>query len=501
MSFHVMNKKPLSIVSVLILIIVIFMAIGYAVSQFYNVEKRLNSTTQAIFHKTVEASYDIIDTTVNESLKNYLRGVAFTVQQIIEVTHDKQLHLNDVQVKRSIDELVTQTRVGKSGYISVLNSSGKYISHPYMKNVDVSDFDFIQQQLANNRTFLEYKWKNPNDHTSRLKVAYSIKIPDGNVIGASVYKNEMLELVDKNLLKDKLRRYNYGKTGYIYVVDSSGKLILHPTSEGKPIRTLIGDSTDKFMSQAQKKPNGTFSYPLLNADGTTEIKTVAYKYYPYLDWIIASGISQQELSKPTDQLWHSLTMAIFSLLLVIGGLILGLNSRHQRLIMIEKTDFLTGLINRRTFMEYAQNQEEKQSSYSIIIFDIDKFKAINDTYGHNEGDKAIVETAKILKQYESKQAAVSRHGGEEFVILLPDIEQDEAYQIAENIRQQVSEISNLQTRFTISAGVYENKDGKDGIKEAISYADQALYRAKQSGRNKVMIYQAEFDEMAHDDKN
>lgn len=490
-----MNKKPLSILPIVLLAFVIVIAIGYTVTQFYNVEKRLHSTTDAIFHKAVDASYDIIDTTVNESLKNYLRGIAFSTQQLIEVTQDKKLHLNDKRVQNSIDELISRTHIGESGYISILNSSGTYIYHPYLKNQDVSDQKIIQKQLENSHTFLEYRWQNPNDDDTRLKVAYSVKLSDGSVISASVYKDEMLSLVNKDLLKEKLKNYNFGKTGYVYVVDSKGKLVLHPTNEGQSIRSLIGNRTDEFMTQAKSQHYGSFTY-VLNVPGKKPVqKTVAYKYYPYLDWIIAAGISQHELSKPTDQLWHSLIMAIISLLLVIAGLILGLNSRHKRLLMIEKKDFLTGLNNRRSFMEFAtapNNQPE--SYYSVIIFDIDKFKSINDTYGHNEGDKAIVETAKVLAKFESEYILVSRHGGEEFVMLLQDMTATQAYLLAEIIRQKVAEIKSLKTRFSISAGVYESKDGQDNISEAISHADHALYNAKQTGRNKVVVYQPEHDE-------
>ncbi|WP_105902753.1 diguanylate cyclase domain-containing protein [Vibrio gangliei] len=490
-----MKKKPLSILPIVLLSIVIVIAIGYTVSQFYNVEKRLHSATDAIFHKAVDASYDIIDTTINESLKNYLHGIAFSTQQVINVTHDKKLHLDEVLVKKSLDQLISNTHIGDSGYISILNSSGIYTSHPYLQNEDVSDLDIIQKQLAEPETFLEYQWKNPNDEQSRLKFAYSIKLSDGSVISASVYKDEMLSLVNKDLLKDKLKRYNFGETGYVYVVDSQGKLLLHPTSEGQSIHTLIGDSTYAFMNQVKTKPEGSFTYPLKLSNGKTVLKTVAYKYYPYLDWIIAAGISQQELSQPTDQLWHSLIMAGISLLLVIAGLILGLNSRHKRLIMIERKDFLTGLNNRRSFMESASDYVKKSNSgYSVIIFDIDKFKSINDTYGHNEGDKAIVATAEVLAKFESDYILVSRHGGEEFVMLLQDMNASQAYLMAEIIRQKVTQINTLQTRFTISAGVYESVYGRDNISEAISHADHALYNVKQTGRNKVIIYQPEHDQ-------
>ncbi|MFV0577000.1 MAG: diguanylate cyclase domain-containing protein [Vibrio sp.] len=488
-----MNKKSALPITVLLFIITI--AIGYTITQFYNVEERLQDTTDTIFHKAVDASYDIVDTTVNESLKSYLQGITFSIQQVIKVTQDKKLHLDNVRVQKALDELIKDTHIGKSGYVTILNSSGVYTYHPYLKNHDVSEVKVVQKQLKSATAFVEYPWRNPDDYKTRLKVAYSEKLSDGSVVSASVYKDEMLSLVNKEALKEKLKHYNFGKTGYVYIVDSDGKLVLHPTNEGKPIRTLIGNSDKKFMAKVKKQPQGSFTYPLLLPDGTTELKTVAYKYYPYLDWIIASGISQYELSHPTDLLWHSLLMALLCLLLVIGGLIYGLNSRHKHLLMIERKDFLTGLNNRRSFMEQAVNMTKNPNTFfSVIIFDIDKFKSINDTYGHNEGDKAIVATAKILSKFESRKVLISRHGGEEFVILLQDTNAAQAFTLAEIIRQKVSEIHSLQTRFTISGGVYECSTGEDSISEAISHADHALYNAKQTGRNKIVLFQPEHDE-------
>ncbi|MCF7354606.1 diguanylate cyclase [Vibrio sp. CK2-1] len=497
-----MNKKPMIITLIFVLSALICSSIGYTVVQFYNVEKRLTQTTQHVFHQTVKATYDIIDTTVNEAIENYLRGVAFTVKDVVTVTQNKSLHFKDQNIEHALDALINQIHVGKSGYVSILSPSGIYLSHPFLKNTDVSHFAFIQKQLSQDSSFLEYEWKNPGDEKPRLKVAFSVKLPNGNVVSASAYKSEMLSLVDRDFLKQKLREYNYGKTGYVYVMNSHGQLILHPTNEGQPISTLIGNSANRFMAQALSDHEGTFTYLLHPQNGQEVTKTVAYKYYPFLDWIIASGISTDELTHSTTLLSHGLLMAGVSLFLVIGALVVTLTYRHKRQLRAEKKDFLTGLHNRRSFMQYANSKGAKlDNGYSVIILDIDYFKAINDTYGHNEGDNAIRETANILKQYQSRRILASRHGGEEFVLLLQNMNLHQAYLLAELIRSKVAAIDCLPTQFTISAGIYESTEAATPVSEAISYADHALYQAKQTGRNKVVSYQPEFDEMTHGNKN
>lgn len=145
-------------------------------------------------------------------------------------------------------------------------------------------------------------------------------------------------------------------------------------------------------------------------------------------------------------------------------------------------------------MEYSKELNLK-SNYSIIIFDIDSFKSINDRYGHDEGDKVIKAVADIFKKFESEHILVSRYGGEEFVLLLNKITKNQAYLIAELIRYKVANISHLQIKFTISAGIYECTTVENSLAEAIFHADKALYKAKESGRNKAVIYQEYFKQV------
>ncbi|WP_153446879.1 diguanylate cyclase domain-containing protein [Vibrio algicola] len=494
-----MNKKTLPSIITIIIVLISIWSITYTTTQLYNVDKHLTNTTNAIFTKTVDASYDIIDTTINESLKNYLRGIAVTMKGMLDVS--KNMDLNQNKINHFLDKFVAETRIGDNGYISILNNKGKLLTHPYLKGKNLAEHNFIQTQLSNDQSMTEYKWKNPGEKEARLKVSYSMKLSNGNVINVSVYKDEMVKLVDRELLKHKLEKYNFGKTGYVYVVDSHGRLVLHPTNEGQSIRVLIGDSTDDFLAAVKKKPEGSFTYPL-TINNKTIMKTVAYKYYPYLDWIIASGISNSELKQPTNLLSKSLIMAGLSFAMIISILICILSKRHNKLILAEKKDFLTGLNNRRRFMELATSHSTNSDSvYSIALFDIDKFKAINDNFGHQEGDNAIVETANILKEYESDKIIVSRHGGEEFLLLMKNMGKQEAKEIADLIRLRIKHLGSLSFTFTISAGVFEANSNTHQLSEAISFADHALYQAKHTGRDRVMIHQAKIEANVHGNKN
>lgn len=156
-------------------------------------------------------------------------------------------------------------------------------------------------------------------------------------------------------------------------------------------------------------------------------------------------------------------------------------------------DFLTGLYNRRYFFAEMQSYFEKalkeNESFAIAMIDIDNFKKINDTYGHENGDKAINSVADILRANTSQNDIVSRFNGEEFCVALKNVSSDKALEIFEKLRERVQNSVTTSTRgeeirFTISAGVAINYE--DTLEESINQADMLLYEAKQNGRNRIV---------------
>ena len=152
-------------------------------------------------------------------------------------------------------------------------------------------------------------------------------------------------------------------------------------------------------------------------------------------------------------------------------------------------DPLTGLINRRGFEIELDKMKQKKDIYLIYI-DIDDFKKINDTYGHDIGDEVLKVIGSILKNYVRKDATIFRLGGEEFAILLSDIDKKSVFNIAKRIRK-VIDNHNLRlddkiVSFTASFGITKRKE-KESIKEFLKRADEAMYTAKKSGKNRIVI--------------
>lgn len=168
---------------------------------------------------------------------------------------------------------------------------------------------------------------------------------------------------------------------------------------------------------------------------------------------------------------------------------------YERLEIIATTDPLTKLINRRELTKKLEEEqirfERNNLAFSIIIADIDYFKKVNDTYGHNSGDFILKSVADILKNTSRKQDSVSRWGGEEFLLLLPETNAEGAAALAEKLRSKIEnttfETGEFQIKVTLTFGinVYDKTQNGDSL---ISKADSALYEGKQRSRNCVVIY-------------
>ena len=161
-------------------------------------------------------------------------------------------------------------------------------------------------------------------------------------------------------------------------------------------------------------------------------------------------------------------------------------------------DGLTGLYNARFFHEALARELErvKRTSrpFSIILFDGDKFKRVNDRYGHPAGDQVLQHISRVGRSVLRGYDVLARYGGEEFIAMLPDATGSQALLLAERMRKMIEArpfmTEEAETiRITISVGVAQARAPYDK-KELISQADQALYRAKETGRNKVVLYKA-----------
>ncbi|GAA0182456.1 hypothetical protein SH2C18_48320 [Clostridium sediminicola] len=524
-----------------------------------------------------DSTYNLIDSSVNASIKNHLRGIAEKNKNIVELYYEKFVagELSELEAKKAILTIFSNQKIAETGYIYIVDSTGILREHPVLKGEDISSYDFIKKQIEKKDGYIEYLWKNPEDQKEQEKVLYMTYFePWDYIISVSSYKSEFIKLVNTHDFEENILSVKIGKTGYMYVMNSLGNLIIHPKQEGKSIYNYVDSEGNYFVHEIIKKKNGDIIYPWKNPeDEDYRDKIVIYKYYEPMDWYLCSGGYIDEITKPIDELKERLFIvfifvfilaAIIALIYskiilipiknlitamekVIGGqfdikiennrndeigeltkifndmvfkiknymeelrisncrleesninLENKVQERTRQLEKLSNLDGLTGIPNRRKMDEYLEqvwnesiNNEEP---LSLLLMDIDYFKNYNDTYGHPVGDDCLKIVARTIKDMLRKEIDfVARYGGEEFLAILKNTDEKTALTLAERIRKGIEDSniphksSEIADYVTVSIGVCTmNQFSKGDINTIIKLTDEALYKAKTSGRNRVEL--------------
>ncbi len=163
-----------------------------------------------------------------------------------------------------------------------------------------------------------------------------------------------------------------------------------------------------------------------------------------------------------------------------------LNIATQKLEQIAETDQLTKVLNRHGALYRLKEHHETKQPFSLLLIDVDHFKAINDKHGHLVGDGVLRNIATLIGSHLRKEDSIARWGGEEFLVLLPDTNKEEAFAVAEKIRHIIRDAvfdDRLEIRLSISIGVAHSSEEKE-LEALIRLADARLYRAKEEGRDR-----------------
>lgn len=213
--------------------------------------------------------------------------------------------------------------------------------------------------------------------------------------------------------------------------------------------------------------------------------------------LVEPGILR-DFTTPTDFQGASFLVALGVILLTSVGFLLMQKERAEEVAQrLAVTDPLTGTFNRRTFLELGAKEiartRRAKGALSLLMIDLDHFKKVNDQYGHQAGDEALKGVVDALQGSLRREDLLVRYGGEEFCVLLPDVMLDQAAMLAERARSAVERATvdcrGKPLKLTISIGVAMLvRDSAEDIERLVSRADEALYSAKASGRNRVVMY-------------
>jgi len=189
---------------------------------------------------------------------------------------------------------------------------------------------------------------------------------------------------------------------------------------------------------------------------------------------------------------------IFCTILVFVLLFLRQLKVRKKLLILAQTDSLTGLLNRASLFSQGQKlvktSKEQQLELSVLLFDIDRFKLINDQYGHPVGDLVLEKIALLVNETMRSRDIFARLGGEEFVAMLPSTDLDQAKAIAVRVMEKIAQYNfselGVKTNITLSIGVTNIKDTNAEFDDILHAADLAMYQAKAQGRNQMVSYES-----------
>ncbi len=369
--------------------------------------------------------------------------------------------------------------------------------------------------------------------TGRLLVA--ISHPIFNTQGAyQGYVSGTIYLRQRSILQTLLGKHHYRDGSYLYVVDRDGRILYHidPQRVGQfALENPVVQAVSQGHSGAQQVRNSR-GVPML----------AGYAPVPSVGWGVVAQRPTAATLAPLSRLmsaviWNAIPLGVLSLLVtwwcarrislplwqlarnvqnrdtaiairhVTGirawyyevahlkqALLYSFNLLQDRIGKLNRasmTDPLTGLQNRRGLQQGLEDWQARGQPFGIIALDIDRFKTINDRFGHAVGDAVILRIAQLMRDDSRDTDLLCRNGGEEFLILLPGIDTATAARIAERLRVQIAaEMFDEVGSVTVSLGVAHYPSYHDDPLQALRLADKALYMAKEQGRNRTVVYPA-----------
>ncbi|WP_158217596.1 sensor domain-containing diguanylate cyclase [Lottiidibacillus patelloidae] len=357
------------------------------------------------------------------------------------------------------------------------------------------------------------------------------------MIAGTIYLHE------KNVLNEILGNDVIEENGsYYYVVGPEGNILFHPISKRIGENVKSNTVVEKIMQgkSGMEQVTNTNGIPMLAAYSyvpeigwgvvqqtpvsfidkvilSHHVKMILYMLAPFLIILMISILIARKLAAPFKNLAEIVNRVAEGKSVTIPDdqthwnweaemltksariAIKAVQENNERLMATATTDALTNIPNRSKLNTIMENLADINQVFSIVVIDIDRFKDVNDTYGHQKGDEVLKFLANMLKTASRKEDFYFRYGGEEFVLLLPQTKSKEAFLVAEKIRLKVEKTdSPVGSPITISLGIAEFPKNSGKLEELFSKADKALYESKLNGRNRTTIWN---DKKSHSKNN
>jgi PAS domain S-box-containing protein len=278
-----------------------------------NIESELKNTTTTILN--------MVRTSAATSIKNHLRAVAEKNREIVAYFHQQALDgvLTPETARQRAREVLLSQTIGKTGYIYCVDSDGIMDVHPKEALIgeDLSRHAFIQEQERRKEGYLEYDWKNPGEIRSRPKALYmTYFVPWDWIISVSSYREEFRELVNVDDFRESILSLKFGQTGYSYVIDEQGNMVLHPQVSGNYLHARDRDGR-AFVREICARRSGKITYSWVNpGEDKARDKLVIFNHIPEFEWIVASSSYMDEFYEPLKNM-RTLIIASVAILFIL----------------------------------------------------------------------------------------------------------------------------------------------------------------------------------------
>ncbi len=371
-------------------------------------------------------------------------------------------------------ENILDLQIGKNGYMYVMDSNGTLIIHPenegenIANSVDAKGNYFVKEMINKKSGSIIYPWKNLNDEKAENKiVVYDYYAPMDWYICSGVDLAELIEPF--NQLKTKLFIVIL-----LFLFLAIGISVFYSKLITNPINELIN-------SMKQVKYGNYDS--LINIEQEDEIGQLSQIYNEMVGEIKERTENLEKMNVELQKSNETLELRV--------------KERTLQLEELSNMDGLTEIANRRRLDQYLRKilnlSKREKLPISLIMIDIDFFKAYNDTYGHLQGDKCLKEIARAIQDSLRRSTdLVGRYGGEEFSVVLFNTDSKQAIKVAKHIQSSVNQLSikhlssSVSNIVTVSMGIATiNPSLTDTIENLYSMSDNALYAAKANGRNRI----------------
>ncbi len=401
------------------------------------------------YKSTLNSNFEIYKNDLIDKQKSLVKTNIQIATQIFE--NQVLLTENKEKADKSFLNLIKNINNTASDYYFIFNTKGDVIVHSFLSHLEGQNLYIVDNENYNNVVkiitqnssadrFVTYKWLNPSTNLIEDKVSFVRQLPNSDLlIGSGFY----LEDINK----------------------------------------IVENQRDIELKEHDKNINVTLSLAI---------------FFTILSFIISYIISKM-LLKAFNILHSSLKDKSIELQKLNSELEIKVENRTNKLKTAYKKmkdlasiDDLTKIYNRYYFFNIFNQKLEKLKSdktiFSLIMFDLDHFKNVNDTYGHDVGDYVLNETCRVVEKDLRENDTFARIGGEEFLILLPNTNIEDAFYIAQRIRQNIEQHKFKDIpKLTISLGVAEANEPILST-ELLKKVDLALYKAKKEGRNRVIAF-------------